>query len=330
MKAFKILRPQGAATVVSGLVLSFGVAQAAPFLYAPGDLVLSFRQVGGASDYVVNIGKAAYFSTLAAGATITISNLSVAQLNSAFPTLNGLQWSVAGANRPPLAPGFPLQTIWVVAPRLDPAVRSSGWLRKGQYVQGTAAGQIDAIGFNAATASSTLTAGPDNTATGVVIPTTTAYALSPVLGDAGNYAGTFQGNVESATAVDFDASAGNLSRADLYELIPGLAADGTANTPGRYLGYFELKPDGLLTFNTGISLPPAPSITAIAYDQNVATVSFTTSGTGNYSLRASNALGAPVSSWPVVSGPVAGTGALVSLQDTNAASARFYAVEVQP
>jgi hypothetical protein len=318
------------AAVVGGFALFIGTTHAAPFLYAPGDLVLAFRQIGNASDYVVNIGKATNFSALPSGTTLPIANLSVAQLNSAFPSVNGLQWSVATANRPPLVPGFALQTIWITAPRLDANAQSAPWLRKGQFVQGTAAGQIDAIGVNAASASSSQTAGPDNTATGVVIPVSSQFALAPVIGDSGNLVGTFQGNVESLTAEDFDGDSANVSRSDLYELIPGTSAGGTLNTAGRYLGYFELKPDGSLAFHTGSTPPPAPNITAIGRTNNITTVSFSTVSTANYRLRAVNTLGSPVSSWPVVSGPVSGTGAILSLQDTNAASSRFFAVDAQP
>jgi hypothetical protein len=136
--------------------------------------------------------------------------------------------------------------------------------------------------------------------------------------------------VESLTADDFDSEPANVSRSDLYELVPGSSAGGTLNTAGRYLGYFDLKPDGSLRFNTGSTPTPAPNITAIAYTSNIATISFTTVGTANYRLRAVNALGTPVSSWPVVSGPVPGTGNVLTLQDTNPAGSRFFAVEAQP
>jgi hypothetical protein len=331
MKIHQTLRNvRGFAMAVGGFALFLGAADAAPFLYAPGDLLLAFRQSGGAADYVVNIGKATNFSALPSGTTLIVSNLSVAQLNSAFPTLNGLQWSLAAANRPPLVPGFPLQTLWAVAPRLDPNSKSSPWLRKGQFVQGTAAGQIDAIGVNAANASGSQVSGPNNTVTGVVIPTGSDFALAQVIGDSGNFVGTFQGNVESTTADDFDVDPTSISRADLYELIPGTSAEGTLNAPGRYLGYFELKPDGSLTFNNGATPPPSPTITGLVHVSDVTTVSFTTVSGASYQLRASNELGAPVSAWPVVSGPVSGTGAILSLVDTNAASNRFFAVEAKP
>jgi len=61
---------RGLAAWVGGFALFTGALQAAPFLYAPGDLLLAFRQAGGASDYVVNIGKATNFSTPPTGTTL--------------------------------------------------------------------------------------------------------------------------------------------------------------------------------------------------------------------------------------------------------------------
>lgn len=318
------------AAVVGGFALFIGTAHTAPFIYVPGDLVLAFRQTGNASDYAVNVGKATNFNNLPSGTTLPVANLSVAQLNSAFPSLNALQWSVAAANRPPLDANYPLQTIWVTAPRLDPGIPSTPWLRKGSFTQGTAAAQIDAVGVSAAASSSSQSAGPNNTATGVVIPVSSEFNLTAVIGEFGNYVNTFQGNAEAITAEDFDGDPANLSRADLYELVPGTSAGGTLNTPGRHLGYFELKPDGSLTFNTGSTPPPAPNITGIGRTNGVTTVSFTTIGSANYRLRAVSTLGTPVSSWPVVSGPVSGTGLILSLQETNAAGSRFFAVDAQP
>jgi hypothetical protein len=319
----------GLARLLGGFALFTGALHAAPFLYSPGDLVLAFRQTGNDSDYVVNLGKATNYNTLPAGTTVAVANLSAAQLNSAFPSLNGLKWSVAGANRPPVDPNYPLQTIWASAPRLDSAVQSPAWLRKGQFVQGTGASQIDAVGVNAASSSSSQPAGPNNTATGVVIPVNSDFAFSPLIGDAGDFVGTFQGDVENRTADDFDGAPGNVSRSDLYELLPGTTVAQTLNTPGRFLGYFELKPDGTLTFNTGSPAIHVPKIASVTRDGDVTTVSFATVSGTNYTLRFTDAagLGSPITTW--VAGPsLSGNGSVQSLQDTSTDAVRFFALEV--
>lgn len=308
-----------------------GILHAAPFLYAPGDLVLAFRQSGSASDLVVNLGKVTQFNALPPGSSIAITQLDATQLGAAFPSLNGLHWSVAAANRPPVLADFPVQTLWVTAPRLEPAVASSAWLRKGTFVQGTAASQVDSIGASAAAASSGLPAGPGNTASLVTIATSSDFSVSPLLGDAGDYSGTFQGSVESRTADDFDGDPSNVSRADLYELLPGTSAGGTLNTPGRFLGFFELKPDGSLAFKTGETAPvTSPDITAINRNGAVTTVSFTTVAGATYQLRATglDGLATPTSSWSA-GATIQGTGAVVSLQDNSAEAVRFFAIEAR-
>lgn len=318
---------RGATAVVGGFALFTGTLQAAPFLYSSGDLVLAIRQTGNANDLVVNIGKATDYSTLPEGTTLTVANLASSQLATAFPSVNGISWSAAAAIRSVGVAGFPFQTLWVTAPRADAETQSAPWLRFGQYVQGNAGSQIDAIGNNAAAYSSSQSSNANNTAVGVVIPTSSDYRVSPVLGDSANYAGTFQGNVENTTPGDFDLDPSNVSRSDLYELIPGASADGTLNTPGRYLGYFELSPGGTLTFNAATKALTAPAIKAIWRNGEITTIAFTTVANATYRLRSTTAgLSLPLTSWET-GASVSGNGALATLQETNSAATRFYVIE---
>jgi len=312
--------------VVGGFALFTGALQAAPFLYTSGDLLLTFRKAGNASDFVVNIGKATNYNNVPLGTSFTVTNLTIAQLSAAFPDYNELKWSVAAANRPPFNTNFAENTLWVSRPRLVPGTQSSPWLRKGQFTQPTAGAQIEEIGTRAFNYSGGTASNANNTAIGIVIPVNTAYTVGPVIGN-GNYNNTFQGNVEALTAADFDGDSANVSRADLYELIP---ATSTLNLPGRYLGYFELKPNGTVTFNNPVLTPPAPTITSIVRNGSVTTVSFTTSSGYTYRLRSTNAAGltTPVSTW-AIGNSTAGTGSVLSLSDTSTADIRFFAVEAQ-
>jgi hypothetical protein len=315
--------------VVGGFALFTGGLQAAPFTYSPGDLVLAFRKSGSASDLVVNVGRATNFNNLPTGVTIVVSNLLVGQLNAALANLNSLSWSVAGASRPPLVPGYPLQTLWLTAPRLDPNTPSAPWLRKGVYVQGNAASQIDGIGVNAASSSSSQSSNANNTVVGVVIPSSSDFAVTPAIGD-GNYLGTFQGNVEATTSATFAANSTNVSRSDLYELVPGSLSGGTLDTPGRYLGFFEFKPDGTLTFNTTLPPPPRPTITSIVRNGGATTVSFSTVNSATYRLRYTDSPGlrTAVSSWSIGTS-IAGDGTVKSLTDAFSGPLRFYVVDAQ-
>jgi hypothetical protein len=330
MKLLRIPRLiRGQAAAVGGFALFTGALQAAPFTYSPGDLVLAFRKSGSASDLVVNVGKATNYNNLPQGTTIPVSNLAAGQLNAAFANLNSLAWSVAAANRPPLVAGYPLQTLWITAPRLDSNTPSAPWLRKGVYGQGNTAGQIDGIGVNAVASSSSQSSNANNTAVGVVIPVSSDYAVKPVIGD-GNYLGTFQGNAEAITAAAFAANPNNVSRSDLYELLPGSLDGGTLDTPGRYLGYFEFKPDGSLTFNTSQPPPPQPRITGIVRAGDVTTVSFTTVSSATYRLRYTDEAGltSPVSTWSV-GASTTGDGSVKSLDGGAAGENRFFAVDAQ-
>jgi hypothetical protein len=312
---------RGILAAVGGFALFTSSLHAAPFIYGSGDLVLAFRQTGNATDYAVNIGKATNYNNVPLGTSFAVANLSVAQLGS-FPSYNELKWSAAAANR--LVGqnlSYPLETLWVTRARSTPGAQSTPWLRKSQFTQANTGAQVDGVGQNAAIASSSLPGNANNTVAGVVIPVANNPNISTPLGTAGNYAGNFQGTAETLTAGDFDASASNVSRADLYELLPG-------SGNGRYLGYFELKPDGTLTFNNTVPLPPSPTITSIARTGDVTTVSFTTVSTATYRLRTASALGTPVATWAI--GPsIAGTGSVLSLSDTNNADIRFFAVDAQ-
>lgn len=316
--------------VALGLLALELPVRSAPFEYAPGDLLLAFRQSGSASDLIIHAGKAATYSGLPSGQSIVVTNVAAGRLGGTFPSLGGLEWFGAAANRPPLVEAFPLQTLWLTAPRRSPETPAPAWVRKGQFVQGNAASQVDAVGRNAAYFSSLTPAGPDNATTVVAIPVGSPYALDPVLGD-GTFVGTFQGRVPATLPDDFEADPANTARIDLYELQPGTTAAGTLNAPGRFLGYFELKPDGRVTFNTLTPPPPAPVISGIRREGDVATVTFTSANGATYRLRSTGAagLGTPINTW-TAGATVTATGTSASLSDTTADSVRFYAIEIQP
>jgi hypothetical protein len=324
----------GLAAAGGGLALLTATLGAAPFAYNSGDLILGFRQVNGpAPDLVVNIGQASIYDAVAPGQSLVVGNLSANQLNTAFPDLNEINWSVTGAVRGLGDPNYPAQTIWATAARTDTNVQSVPWLRRNQYGQGGPASQFAAVGNNATTYSSVQPASPTNTTTGVVIPLSDPNAYTPLVQNqdnqsASDFNGNFQGSVENTTPVGF-TSLEPLSRSDLYELIPGTTAGGTVNTPGKWVGYFDLTPDGTLTFTAATTAPPRPTITGVQRSGNVATVSFTTANSVTYRLRATNTAGltTPVATWSTSGVTVTGNGSVQSLQDTNASDIRFYAVE---
>ncbi|MBX3746693.1 MAG: hypothetical protein KF833_15400 [Verrucomicrobiae bacterium] len=321
--------------VAGGLVLFNAALQAQTFQYAKGDLVLLFRKTGSPADFAVNLGQATNYNNLPPGTVVNIDSLSAAQLVLAFPDLNGVRWSVAGVNRLPVTfPEHPPQTLWIARPRADLSQQSAPWLRRGTSLQGNTGAQVDAIGVRADYAGNDLlAAGPDNTATGVIVPLTGAFQnfnLSDPIGPGGNYANQFQGNVENRTPDDFAGNPSNVSRSDLYEVEPGTTSGGTLNAPARYLGFFELKADGTLTFNTTVAVP-TPRITGISHAEGVTTLTFLTVNGVTYVLRTTGADGltSPVSTW-TAGASVRGDGTEKTLQDTSTDAIRFFIIEAQP
>jgi hypothetical protein len=298
--------------------------QAQSFTYTNCDLVAGFRLIGGASDLVVDLGQVANFESLAPRSVITVSNLEITQLNDALPTLDGVSWSVAAALRGNTNYSDPLQTLWVTSPR--PAINTPGkvWVCESEWTLGGTASQIDAIGYDASVYGNGQPAGPDNTATGILIPPSSQYAYSALMGSLGNYDGTFQGPVENTTPSDFD-SAGLPSRSVLYKLLP--AASGAAKTPGTIIGFFDFTPAGTLTFTAGPP-PEQTKVSGISLNGTVATIQFSTINLVGYRLRYTNSSGlsTPVSTWTIGSALI-GNGSTLSLQDTNSDPIRFYTVE---
>jgi hypothetical protein len=111
---------------------------------------------------------------------------------------------------------------------------------------------------------------------------------------------------------------------DFWQIQPSTATPAPADT---YVGQFSITADGTLTFVAG---PPASSILGITQTGSVSDVSYTTVVGGHYSLVSTNTLGAPVSQWPVVSGPIPGDGLNDTLTYTNSSATGFYQVVRSP
>ncbi|MCC7375544.1 MAG: hypothetical protein IT581_12885 [Verrucomicrobiales bacterium] len=298
---------------------------AAPLAYTNGDLLACFRADGGAADLVVKLGGVAEFDGLPVGTRLALNNLSSSQLSAAFPTLNGIAWSVLGVARGNTnLPQYALHTLWLTSPHLTAETLGPVWKRQGPYTQGPIGSQIEIIGAGAATYSSQQPAGPNNTATGVIIDANDPNAYTTLMSTAGNLAGTFQGNVEAATASDF-VSASTPSRALLYQLAP--ATGSALNSAGRILGTLEFAPDGTLSFTAG---PPPVRIADLRLDGDTVVIGFASYSSFAYRLRSTNAegLNRPTSQWPTDGEPLTGDGSFITLRAPRTSTAQFYAIEV--
>jgi len=318
------------AVILLSLTGSSALVQSAhaQFTDTSRDLILTFREPGGLSVLEVDVGQASIYYSATSGTSIPITAYSAtSQLLPLFGGVDGLSWSVGGCV--PNAgdsgdPSKPKSTLWVTEPRQDPNVQASpAWSRAGSYTQGQADSKINSILDNAATWAAT--AAPDsvtNTPTAVGIPSGNVYNANGSLGGAGNYLGTFQGDVENTTPFDFD-SAGAPSRSDLYELQPG-------SGPGTYLGYFELATNGFMTFHGPSPTFPAPTLSASTDTAGNFYISFPSTLNGTYSLSYTNAAGlsAPVSTWPTVSTNIIGDGTVKTFQQPISGAGTFYSVSV--
>ena len=316
----KILLALALAVIWMFLELS---TRAQTFTYTNCDLVAAFRIAGGANDLVVDLGTVSKFENLPARSVTVITNLSATQLADALPTLNSVSWSVSAALRG--NPGYPqygLQTLWITSPRSSINTPGNIWQRASSGTLGGAASQIDAIGVNAATYGNGLAAGTDNTAAGIVIPSSSPFSYTYQVGPYGNLGQSFQGNPENTTPVNF-ITAGLPSRSALYRLEPDFYPHGT----GSLVGFFDFKPDGSLTFTAGPP-PERTSIVSVTRSGSQTTVFFPTINLVGYRLRYTDSAGltTPISSWNIGSNLV-GDGTTLSLQDTNATTNRFYTVE---
>ena len=289
----------------------------------PPDLLIGFRQTGGISELVADLGPVSRFYGANPGTNFVITEFTAAQLADSFSGLDSVGFVACAAMRVDGDPTRPLQTIWATRKRVDPATQSLPWNRQSSGLLANSATKISSIGSGAATFSGSNPPGLDNTATAIVLPASYSNGYSAYLGN-GNFKSTFQGNTENLTPSGFTDS-GSLIRSDLYELRPG-------SGQSTYLGYFEFNASGTLSFTAaGGSTPPAPSptITAITRAGDTTTVSFTTVAGATYQLL-SGGLNGSTGSWATKGSAVTGTGSVLSLTDTTTETGAFYAVQAKP
>jgi hypothetical protein len=107
---------------------------------------------------------------------------------------------------------------------------------------------------------------------------------------------------------------------DFWEIQPGT---GSPAPPDTYVGQFNIATNGTLTFVAG---PPPTSILNITRNGSISDVQFSSIVGVQYALVSTNTLGAPVSQWPVVSGPIQGDGLNDLLTHTNSDTTGFYQI----
>ena len=335
-------------------LLAFGtMAQAQTFTSTNNDLTLGFRKNNPYTEnyeVVVDIGQASSYINLAVGATISVPGFSASQLTGSFTSLNNLSWSVFAGLTGSTYPGYVNNTLWLTIPRANNAVRSSDAIRLAYSLQQAAKAKMGNIvggSSGAGFISQALGTGNQfNTSSFVREPIATygTHILSVWMsGTVDPNQGTLNdtwpasepnaGNLEVTTPGNFSGTV----RSDLYEVRPLTTATGTTVVDphtgtsglGWYIGYFEFKSDGTMTFTreAASTAPPQVSL-SFARTNDVSTISFVSSSSVTYKLFFTNAagLGVAVSNWPSQSGTISGDGTAKSFQDTTTCPMRIYRV----
>jgi hypothetical protein len=286
--------------------------------YAVGDVLICFRK--GGNDMVVDAGPLSTFTNAAANFRTNIIQYTGTQL--AAVGTNGVSWSAftwTGDN-----------TLYVSRARTSLNDQSAPWEAKSSSAQSGTALLMATIPLGAQdelsipfSVLSTPTAvieeddsdGNQNYKNGV--------SYHNALGSGGKFGGTFVGNPENTTAGNFTTS-GQVVRSDFYQLQPtsGFAL-------GKYLGYFELAPNGTMTY---VAYPTAvPVLSRFARSGNNSTITYKTGIYGTYTLRRTNNLasGTAKTNWPAITILTSGDNATHTTTDTTTDNIRFYTITAQ-
>jgi len=245
-----------------------GRAQAQTVTANTGDLFLGFNEPGVTSDYVVDLGPASYFLTLAAtpGTTdITTSDFSGAGLGNIATDLSSVfgsswyansssvgsnvQWGIAGTTTSKLSSsqvfGLPNDTLFFTAAELTPGSGSTGPAAKGTNAQNTIWTNINNFELNytgendtANSSHATVQASTQQDIWNVYNPQTNAFGANI--------------NIEQPTSGTYIGPTN--SQLDLYELQPTDNGGGSAPN-GTELGSFTLTSSGQLDFTSAAAVP---------------------------------------------------------------------------
>jgi hypothetical protein len=287
--------------------------------YATGDLLICFRE--GGNDLVVDAGPISTFTGATHNQRITITQYTGTQL--ARVGTNSVSWSA-----------FTWQsdnTLFMTRPRSSVDQQATPWTAASSPAQYGVAARMATIPPGALDELN-LMVYPESTSTAVVEEDSSSGnqnytdgvsyhdALAGAYGS--DWDGKFQGNPENTTPSSFTTS-GKVVRSDFYQLTP----TSSLNSPGVWLGYFELNTNGVMTF---VAKPTTtPVVNSISRSSTTATITYLTGMYGTYTLLGTNDLTAPVSTWPVLGTLSSGDNAIHTVMDTESTNHMFYIIEGQ-
>jgi hypothetical protein len=283
--------------------------------YQDGDVLLIFREAG-LDDVEFDIGTISQFLDHTSGYTAPVTGWDAALATNTFGSdLTGVSVIVAAT------------TSWTNAGR-------TSWLSSSDSV--TSVNDVTPSAWQSGLWSIIDSVGTRPATYNVPPASSSAYVIDP----GGSYRPASYDYIVTAGGVNGTAISqlGGNAAFTVEEVIPGTfgfwqiqPTNAIPKPSATFVGSFTIDTGGNLTFVAGAPQTTQPEIVSVARAGSISTVSFTSVASGNYSLVYTNALGGAISTWPVVSGPIAGNGGTESLSHTNSAdTAGFYGVLRSP
>jgi hypothetical protein len=327
MKKLKTIHLFNSVLCAAALLLAASTQiHANTFGYANGDVLICFRSAPfGSTDLIVDAGPISYFTNLAANTTVNITAYTGTQL--AQVGTNDLAWSAWAYFDNTASPAELQNTIYLTNPRSDLNTQTTPYTCRTSSSQNLTISKLGAISAGAV---NNANYSGLNTSTAVLESESYNLNNSAVsyyigLGSTLDFGKTFQAQPDQYTPSDF-TTGGVPVRADLYWLEPA-----TGKPDAKFLGYFQLSTNGLMTYTAYPSATVAtPVILSFTRIGSTSTVTFTTGSIGTYTLRGTNSTGLLTSrtNWPAISS-VSGNGSSRSLMDITTGSRKFYSITAQ-
>ena len=290
-----------------------------------GDLVLGFRATGGQGQNVnleVNLGTVGQFLGQPAGTTLSVSQISAADLAAVYganwASRTDLTWGIVGtAGRTGSGPGgSPVATLWATNAEQTVGTRSLAWTPGSRGAQFNASSNIEALLLGAPGSLNGASATANSVSSAAINATLAGSYTAQDSVQPGTSFGFFNPSINNSTRI----SGGSYAVSDLYEVRPDTST-------ATYVGSFGLSGSGTLTFSTtpttftgSTNLPVIttnPISQAVAFGANAA-FTVAASGTGPFTYQ-----------WfkdgVALSGATAST---LSLSAASSANAGAYSVRV--
>ena len=244
-KAFT--RFAGAATIGMAMTMA---ANAATTAYTADDLFIGFTQVGNTSDYLVNIGQASNYTSLAPNTTITLSigdtNTDlVAAFGGSYTTDSTVKWGAIGTTRLVTVGSDPAHTIY--ASKQGDATTATPWNTGSSNTLSTGDAKISTMtsGYNGKTSTANSIVGLLQTNIGTA--SNQAFAsfqpggANATGGSGGLSFGLFNPTILAGGAGGISSATSTLA---LYRLTPGAVA------PSQAIGTFSINSGGTVSFTS--------------------------------------------------------------------------------